>query len=118
MAITIQRVPDGEDVWGRTKVRFVDVKFDTSYPNPGGYVVQAADVGMKMVYSVDIAGENTGGLAWTYYFDINGSVGSATVQGVPATSFAIKLFVVTTGVQVANAVDVSAGVIRLQINGR
>ncbi len=118
MAATIQRIPDGEDVWGRMRVRFLDVIFDTAYPNPGGYVIRASDIGMKAVYSVDLGGENTGALAWNVYFDINASVGTATAAGVPEASFAIKLFVITTGVQVANGVDVSAGTIRIKVIGR
>lgn len=118
MAITaIQRIPDGEDVWGRMRVRVVDVVLG-AYVNPGGFVINASDLGMKMIYSVDLAGQNTASLAWTYFFDINASVGSSSATGVPEASFAIKAFIITSGIQVANAVDLSTATIRLCIIGR
>lgn len=121
MALSFQRVPDGEDVWGRMRVRFVDVALDTSYPNTGGtigYLINASDLGFKMIYSVDLAGQNLASLAWTFFFDMSAAMGSAAAAGVPAQLFNMKLFVITTGVQVANGTDVHTGVVRLQVTGR
>lgn len=117
MPVSIQRVPDGEDVWGRMRVRFVDVVLG-AYVNPGGFVINASDLGFKMIYSIDVVGENTGALGWTYYFDVNASVGTATAQGVPESVVALKAFVITTGVEVTNAFSLAAATLRLKIIGR
>lgn len=116
MAITIRHVPDGEDVWGRMRVRFTDVALDTSYPT-GGYPIAASDVGMKMIYSVKIVGQNAGSEAWLFDFLIANAIGSATAKGVPATTFNLKAFT-AINTQVGNAVDVSAAVLRLEVVGR
>lgn len=121
MAITIKPVPDGEDVWGRTRVRFVDITLDTSYPNTGGtigYLINASDLGFKYLYAVELASQGTASLAWTYFFDTNAAMGSATVTGTPALLLNLKVFVITTGVQVANGVDLHTATIRVAVTGR
>lgn len=117
MAISTQKVPDGEDVWGRMRVRFVDITLDSAYPNPAGYVVNASDLGMKMVYSVDLAGQNTAAESYLYTFNMNSFVGSATITGVPATSFAIRVFT-AAGTQYTNGSSLSTVTIRLCVIGR
>lgn len=116
MAISIQKVPDGEDVWGKLRVRFVDVTLDTSYP-AAGYLVNASDLGMKMVYSVDIAGQDTVSEQWIYDFNINVPIGTGTVTGVPATSFNIKAYT-AINTPVTPASSLANVTLRLKIIGQ
>lgn len=60
MAATITKVRNGEDVWGKTRVQFVDFTGDTSYPT-GGYTISPAAVGMKAIIGADIVGANAAG---------------------------------------------------------
>jgi hypothetical protein len=58
MALSFKKIPDGDDVWGRTRVTLFDVTLDNSYPNPAGYVINAGDVGLKAFKSAEVVGRN------------------------------------------------------------
>jgi hypothetical protein len=93
MSVTLTRVPDGEDVWGRTRVTMFDVALDTSYPLTGGYVINAQDVGLKAFKGVDIVGSNKAGGAVLPIFDLT----SLTSPGQLPTSLALRLFLPSGG---------------------
>lgn len=96
MALGIQRIPDGEDFWGRFKVQYKDLILDSSYP-AGGYTINAQDVGIKALYEAVVVGGNavSGGLH--YILDAGTALGTATVVGVPPTSLKLRVFFPTGG---------------------
>lgn len=118
MALTIQRVPDGEDAWGRFRVKVVDLILDTSYP-AGGYVVNASDVGMKMVYGAQDVGGNAASGIWNFLFDVTSALATALINGLPATSFKLRLFNgVTIATEAVTASNVSGVTVRVMVVGR
>lgn len=91
MALTFTRVPDGEDIWGRTRVRFVDITLDNSYPLTNGYVINAQDVGMKGIFGAKVIGGNKASGAILPTIDLG------TVAGAPPTSAILRAFLPTGG---------------------
>ena len=77
MAITITRVPDGFDVWGKTKVTWKDITLDTSYPSSTGYVINAADIGFKEIFGAQVVGGNQASGKLSFVFDFNATAGDA-----------------------------------------
>lgn len=78
MAIIITRVPDSEDVWGRTKVTFKDITLDTSYPATTGYVINASDVGLKYLLGGVVVGGNQASGKLLFILDFNAGAGELT----------------------------------------
>ncbi len=78
MAITITRVPDGDDVWGRTKVCWKDITLDASYPATNGYVINASDVGLKSILGAKVVGGNQTAGKLSFVFDFNATAGDLT----------------------------------------
>jgi hypothetical protein len=76
MALTITRVPDGNDVWGRTRIEYRDITLDTSYPT-GGYNIRASDVGLSNIFGATLVSTSEGRLLTTF----NKVVGEATFAG-------------------------------------
>lgn len=67
MALTVASInSDGldADVWGRTRVRIVDVTFDNSYPT-NGESFAPSDVGLHEIDAVIVTGD-TGGYVVQY----------------------------------------------------
>src|SRR5579862_5683536 len=93
MALTLNRVPDGFDVWGKTYVRDMDVVCDSSYPLTNGYVINAGDVGLKGFKGAQVIGSNKAGGAVLPVFDLSLV---STGQAIP-TSLAFRLFLPTGG---------------------
>jgi hypothetical protein len=116
MALTIVRVPNGEDVFGRNYIRTFDVTLDNSYPNSTGYTINANDVGLKNFLGADvIAGNRTSG-GYSYIFDTNASPGDSV------TALRLRLFWSASGgaaanVEVTNTTDVHLVVLRVQFRG-
>lgn len=86
MSLTITRVPDGNDVWGRSKIQYVDITLDTSYPASTGYVINAQDVGLKSIRGAQCVGGNQASGGMSLAFD-NGSA-----AGVLKTSVAMRVW--------------------------
>lgn len=63
MALTLAKVKDSEDIWGKHRRVVFDVTFDNSYP-AGGEVILPANVGLRRIEMVRIGGGNpaAGGL--------------------------------------------------------
>src|SRR5574341_1172375 len=57
MALTLTKVPDSEDVWGKHRVAMFDLVGDASYP-AGGYAITPSQVGMRRIYGVKFVGGN------------------------------------------------------------
>lgn len=95
MAITLTRVPDGDDNWGRHRVvtrDFTALSAD-AYP-AGGVVINASDLGLKFITGVDIAGGSVSMGTNFPVFDIG------TVPGGLPTSFKLRYFT-ASGVEIA-----------------
>lgn len=88
MATTITRIPDGEDVWGRTHVKVVDVTLDNSYPATNGYVINANDVGLKGIRAVQVVGGNKAAGKLNFLADLLGT----GVAGQDVTAVALRAF--------------------------
>ncbi len=91
MAITLTRVPNFDDVYGRTLVRTFDVTFDTSYPLTNGYVIAARDVGLSAFKGITVIGGNKASLGVTVGLDLGTGAGNAP------TSAALRVFTPTGG---------------------
>lgn len=108
-------VQQGPDTVPGASVQEVDViTLDTSYPNPAGYVFTAASFGLSILKKVIFAGSASLAagafepvIIPTYATDGSGNI----------LSFALHLIVGTTGVEVANAVNVSTVALTFVIEG-
>lgn len=89
--ITITRVPDGNDVWGRTQISYRDITLDSSYPLTDGYVINAQDIGLKTIFGAQVVSGNKASGALKYGFDFG------TVAGSLKTSVALRAFFPTGG---------------------
>jgi len=59
LALTLTKLADSDDIWGKHRVVVYDITGDTSYPT-GGYAVTAAGFGMRRIYGMkDIGGNAT-----------------------------------------------------------
>lgn len=102
------RVPPGDKYQQRATVAL-----DNSYPNPAGYVFTAASFGLTRLRAIkNIEPVNLPAAAtWVYWIvptlDSDGYI----------TSFAMHLAVVTTGVEVANGVNVSTASFYMIVEG-
>lgn len=115
MSLTFKKIPDGEDLWGRTRVTWFDITLDNSYPNSAGYVINAQDVGLKYIRSAKAVGGNKAAGALLFHFD------HGATAGVLANSVILRAFqptggggtnpttlaapVVSSGASTASAVD-------------
>lgn len=93
MALTLHKVPDGFDVWGRTKVFAFDVTFDTNYPLTNGYVINASDVGLKTFHGIQVLGGNKAAGAVVAHADLS----SVSTESFIATALALRLFLPAGG---------------------
>lgn len=93
MALTFKRVPDGFDVWGKTKIFTFDVACDTSYPLSTGYVINASDVGLSSFRGIQVLGGNKAAGALIAAADL----ALVTAESFLATSMALRLFYPTGG---------------------
>lgn len=145
MAASLKRVPDGEDVWGRTAVKVMDVTLDSSYPLTNGYRINASDVGLKFFHGATVIGGNKASGAVKVAFDTASVAGELNTFGVlrvynptggtaPATlaapvitagavavtSSAANGAIITGGiaVEVANATDLSSLIVRMEFHGK
>lgn len=100
MALTFVKAtdtPNEPQTFGQFKALLVDLTPDNSYPT-GGYALTLAQLGLNHVVGVISLG---GGVSWTY----------------DAANAKLKAFSGATGLQIANAVDLSANLQRVMIIG-
>ena len=57
MGVTLTKLADSLDYWGKHPVVIYDLTPDTSYPS-GGYAIAGADIGMKNIDGVQFIGGN------------------------------------------------------------
>lgn len=112
MAVTL--VAEGvPTVPGASVQRLFTLALDASYPNPAGYVFTPASFGLvilrkiKNLETTSLAAAAT----WAYWY-----VPTFNTDGTIA-SFALHLAVVSTGVEVANAVDVHTATYTIEVEG-
>lgn len=92
----------------------VTIQGDNSYPNPAGYVVTAAQLGLNRITKIDnpIAATVASGV-WDPVV-VPTYLGDGTSD---MSQFALHLIVNTTGVEVANAVNVTNANFILYVEG-
>jgi hypothetical protein len=115
MALTITRVPDGNDVWGRTKIEYRDLTLDDAYAASTGYVINAQDVGLRQVFGAAVVGGNQAAGKLSFIFDFNASAGDLRTAvrlraffptgGATSAPSALANPIVTSGASTASAVD-------------
>lgn len=90
------------------------VALDSSYPNPAGYVFTPASFGLSVIRNINVEPINLPAAAtWSYWV-----VPTFTTDGLNnIASFALHLAVVSTGVEVANAVNVSTASYVITVEG-
>lgn len=115
MAATVTAVATpAAEVPGSQFEKPVTVALDSSYPNGTGYVFTAASFGfntlkkIKNIEPTSLAAAAT----WVYWL-----VFTYNADGTIA-SVALRLAVVSTGVEVANAVNVSTATFNVIVEGR
>ncbi len=94
MAFTVTRVGN-PTVFGDKRVVFADVAFDNSYPT-GGLALSGATLGL---------------VGAVQFLDANAALGRTFAYDYANSK--VKAFTTSTGVEVANAVDLSAVVTRI-----
>lgn len=98
MAATYTRVADGNDVWGRQRMQLLDINITGTY-SAGGYTLNAAQFGLKIFRTVDIAG---GDVSMGTYFPVF-DFGTSSAGKQPTT---VKLrFFTTSGVEATGALS-------------
>ncbi len=80
MSVTITRVPDGNDVWGRERVEIRDFTISGTYTS-GGYAIAASDVGLKFFKAVVVGG---GDVSLGTYFPVF-DLGTTPAGNEPST---------------------------------
>ncbi len=91
MALTLTRVPNFDDVYGRTLVRTFDVTFDTAYPLSAGYSVAARDVGLSAFKGIKVVGGNKAAGGVIVALDLGTGTGNAPLAA------ALRVFTPTGG---------------------
>lgn len=110
MAFTYTRIPDADDIWGRNRIRYVDVTITGTYTT-GGYTINATDVGLKFFRGVDVEGGDVS--LGTYNPVVN--LGTSPAGSLPST---FKLaFYTATGVPATGTLSPSIN-IRLRVTGQ
>ncbi len=89
MALTITKVRDSFDIWGKSQTAVFDITLDTSYPLTNGYPIAAGDVGLRSIVSARVEGSNKAGGAVLPVLDF-GAIG--TSPGLANTSVILRLF--------------------------
>jgi hypothetical protein len=106
-------VKSGPTVPGASVQTLSTLTLDTSYPNPAGYVFTAASFGLTILRKVknieptSLAAVGTWSYWIVYTYNTDGTI----------ASFALHLAVVSTGVEVANAVNVSTATYSIEVEG-
>lgn len=111
MAATITQISSA--VPGASVEKLVNITLDTSYPNPAGYVFSAASLGVTVLRKVVLNAFTT--IAGAKY-EI-AMIPTYNADGQTIASIAVHLIVGTTGLEVANAVDVSGVSFQLIVGG-
>jgi hypothetical protein len=113
MALTITQQGPGQ-VPGAAVRKTFTMAGDAAYPNPAGYVVTAALLGLQRITKIESPNADTvASGAWdpvvvpTYASDGSGNI----------VSFALHLVVQTTGVEVANGVNVANANFLVNVEG-
>lgn len=91
MSLTLTKVRDSEDVWGKTRTVAYDITLDTSYPLSAGYVINAQDVGLKNFFGGVFTGGNKASGAVLPLLDFG------TPAGLAASSAILRLFLPSGG---------------------
>lgn len=110
------RILPGYEMQVGTKKEIVfDHDGPASYANPGGDVINAADLGLGGIEYGEADGLSSDGLNYAYAA-ISGVSTSGTQANV-GTTLTMRWFVVATGAEVANTTNLSAKAIRIRIRG-
>ncbi len=110
MSVTITRVPDGNDTWGREKVEIRDFTITSTYTS-GGYVINASDVGLKFFKAVVVGGGDVSLGTYFPMFDLG-----TTPAGTDPTTGKLRLFT-ATGVEATGSLSPSVNIRLVFIGG-
>ena len=103
MALTFARnVPESENIVGRYRADIVDFTLDASYPALG-YVPDPDNFGFKVFYTMSFTPANVTAGSYNFAYD--------------TTNKTIRVFVTTTGVEVATGASLAGVIIRALILG-
>lgn len=107
-------VKAGPTVPGASAQTLSTIALDTSYPNPAGYVFTPQSFGLTYLRKIKNLEPTSlpAAATWSYWI-----VPTFSTDGQFILSFALHLAVVSTGVQVANAVDVSTATYTIEVEG-
>ena len=89
MSLTLTKVRDSEDVWGKTRTVVYDIQFDSSYPLSAGYTLNAQDVGLKNFFDGSVVGGNKAAGAVAPHLEFS--------LGLPISSAVLRLFLPSGG---------------------
>lgn len=108
MAVTLTRVPDGNDYWGRNKIKFVDFQAasGTTYPS-GGFVINANTFELKVFRGLKIVG---GDVSQGTYFGIVDM--TTAFPGKEPPTVALRLFT-ASGTELSGTVGSTGYNVRL-----
>lgn len=74
MAASLAVVAGSEDVWGKHRVKMVDITGDASYPT-GGYAITGAQVGLRNIIGVHfVGGLSAGNGVMPFWDNVNGKM--------------------------------------------
>ena len=107
--MAISKVERATHTFGDLSAAFYDITGPASYA-ADGQSVTAADLGLKYIHFASSGGSDNGD-----QFTAVSHLGNA---GFPVTTVKIAWFVMSTGAEVANAVDLSARTVRVLVIGR
>lgn len=117
MALTIKEIPESRQYIGNSciLVSYTLAPGTSDYVNPGGYVIQAASLGLGHIWGADIEGVNQTVLTNSHeYFMVLAQTSPAS-PGL--TSVAVQVFVLTTGAQAANGANLTGEIVVGQFYG-
>ena len=110
LSVTLKGLPK---VPGFANQQVAAVSGDTSYPNPAGYILTAATFNLTLLKKiVSVTPATVAALAWDYAV-----VPTYSADGETIASAALHIAVSTTGVEVANGVNVSNAAVTIIAEG-
>jgi hypothetical protein len=114
MASPFVKVPNGENVAGLHKRNIWDVTGPTSYVNGTGFAVYPQNVGLKSILALDFMAGNATAQAYTCK-PITPT--APVLAGQPPPSY-VRVYVQSTGAEVANATNLSTSTFRFEAIGK
>jgi hypothetical protein len=113
MASPFIKVPNGENIAGIHKRNIWDVTGPASYVNGVGFPVSPVNVGLKQILAIDFMGGNAAAQAYSPK-----PITPVPAGGNPVAVSYVRVYVQSTGAEVANATNLSAVIFRFEAIGK